>query len=64
VQIPTATPLTVLPDKAQMFGVLLAMDTDKPDVAVALTAPVPPTVTVGVAPKVMLWLLRSRAKLT
>jgi hypothetical protein len=59
VQVPAAIAVTVLPLMVQMPGVLLVKLAARPDVAVALTVPVPPTTTLGAAPKVMVWLVRA-----
>ena len=53
VHVPAAIPVTVLPDKVQILGVLLERVTANPEEAVALTLPVPPTMTVGAEPKVI-----------
>jgi hypothetical protein len=55
-QEPTATPVTVLLLTVQIDGVVEVKVTARPEVAVALTVPVPPTVTAGAAPKVIVWL--------
>ena len=55
-QAPAATPVAVLPDTEQVAGVVELNVTAKPELAVALNPPVPPTTNVGAAPKVMLWL--------
>ena len=55
VQVPTATPVTVLPLTVQMLGVLEAKTTALPEAPpVALTVPVLPTLTLGATPKLML----------
>lgn len=46
VQVPVATPVTVLPFTVQIVGVVDVKVTGKPDVAVALAVVVPPTVNV------------------
>ena len=53
VQVPAATPVTVLPAMVQMGSVSELKVTGKPELAVAVTVPVPPTVSVGAAPKVI-----------
>ena len=52
VQVPAATPVTVLPAIEQVLVVLVAKVTGRPEVAVALAVVVPPTVNV-VGVKVM-----------
>ena len=46
VQVPAATPVTVLPATVQVLGVMLAKVTGRPEVAVALAVVLPPTSTV------------------
>ncbi len=54
--MPAAMPVTVLPDTVQIPVVVLLNVTGNPELAVALSIPVPPTVTLGALPKAMLWL--------
>lgn len=61
-QVPPAIPLTVLPETLQIPVVRLLKVTVKPDVAVALSVPVPPTSRAGAAPKVIVWLTLSMLK--
>ena len=56
VQVPAATPVTVLPLTVQIDVVVEVKVTARPELAVALNVPVPFTVTVGAAPKVIVWL--------
>lgn len=63
VQVPNARPVTVLPDTVQTAVERLVNVTGNPDDAVALTVPVPPTLTDGVAPRVIAWLARVLLKL-
>jgi hypothetical protein len=56
VQVPAATSVTVLPLTVQIDVVVELNVTARPEVAVALTVPVPPTFTAGAVPKVMVWL--------
>lgn len=58
VQVPAATPVTVLPEIVQVLGVVLENVTPSWDDAVALTVPAVPTFTVGAAPKVMVCAVR------
>lgn len=51
--VPNVTPVTMLPLTVQMFGVAEPKVTGRPELAVALTVPVPPTSTRGAGPKVM-----------
>jgi hypothetical protein len=53
-QLPALTPVTVVPLIVQMPTVVELNVTSNPELATALTAPMPPTTTVGAAPKVML----------
>ena len=55
-QGPTARPVTVLPATLQMAGVVELKVTGRPELAVALSIPLPPTTTVGAVPKGMVWL--------
>ena len=57
-QEPAATPVTIRSDTVQIPVERLENVTDNPDEAVALTVPVPPMLTVGVAPKVIVWRAR------
>jgi hypothetical protein len=59
VQVPAASPVTVLPEIEQVEGVVLAKTIGLPDAPpVALTVPVPPTVTfAGAAPNTIAWLV-------
>lgn len=68
-QLPAAKAVTVLPATVQMLGVMPVKVTELPDAPpVALTVPVPPTVTEGAEPKLMTWLAaitrRVRVELT
>ena len=55
-QLPAALPVTVLPLRLQIVGVLLLSVKAKPELAVAVQVLVPPMVTgVGVQDKVMVW---------
>ena len=56
VQVPAASPLTLLPVTLQTVGVVVLKLTARAEVAVALTVPETPTTIVGEAPKVMVWL--------
>ena len=51
VQVPAATPRTVEPLSVQIEGVWLVKVGCRPEVAVAETVPVPPTVMLGAVPK-------------
>jgi len=53
VQVPDATPVTVLPEIVQIVGVAEVKVTASAELAVAVTVPVPPTNTVGAAPNVI-----------
>ena len=53
VQVPAATPVTVEPETVQMVVVSELNVTGSPELAVALSVPVPPTVSVGAAPNVI-----------
>ena len=55
VQVPAVTPVTVAPEIVQTPVVVELKLTVRPEVAVALTVPVPPTVTDGAVPKAMVW---------
>jgi hypothetical protein len=55
-QDPAATPVTVLPLTEQIVAVVELNVTAKVELAVALSVPVPPTVTAGAVPKVIVWL--------
>jgi hypothetical protein len=57
IQVPATLPVTVVPLIEQIVLVVLVNLTDKLDVAVADTAPVPPTTMLGTVPKVMVWLV-------
>lgn len=58
-QVPTLTPVTVVPLIVQTPAVVLLYDTPRPEVAVALTFAVPPTIRLaGAAPKLMVWAVR------
>ena len=56
VQAPMESGVTVLPDIVHTVGVVDLYVTDKPEVAVALTVPVPPKARLGAVPKLMVWL--------
>ena len=47
VQVPAATPVTVVPRTVQKLGVVEVKATDRPEVAVAATVVVPPTLSVA-----------------
>jgi len=51
-----ATPVTVEPEIEQIVGVVLLNVTASPELAVAVTVPVPPTLMAGAVPKVIVWL--------
>ena len=53
VQVPTWTPVTTPPETVQNVGESEVNVTVRPELAVAVNVPVPPTVTVGAAPKVI-----------
>jgi hypothetical protein len=55
-QEPAATPVTVLPLTVQIDAVVEVKVTASAELAVALSVPVPPTVTAGAVPKVIVWL--------
>lgn len=55
-QAPAVTPVTVVPLTVQMPEVVEVRLTARLEVDVATTVPVPPTATVGITPKVMVWL--------
>ena len=55
VQVPAVKAVTVVPLIVQTPVVLLLRLTVRPDVAVALTVPVPLTARLGAVPKLMLW---------
>ena len=55
-QGPAETPVTLVPDTVQTDVVDELNVTGNPALDVALSDPVPPTVSVGAAPKVMVWL--------
>jgi len=55
VHTPAATPVTVLPLTVQIDVVIEAKVTARPELAVAFKAPVPPTLSDGAAPNVMVW---------
>ena len=59
-QAPVVTPVTtepLVPETVHTAAVVLVKTTALPDAPpVAVTVPVPPTTTVGGAPKVMVWL--------
>jgi hypothetical protein len=61
VQMPAATPVTVPPLTVQTVGVVDVNVTARPEVAVALTVPLVPTVTVGAVPKVIVWFVLAAA---
>ena len=61
VQLPAVTPLTLLPLTVQTPVVVDVNVTARPDVAVAERVPLPPTATVGAAPKVIVWPLLANA---
>ena len=63
VQVPGANPATVLPVTLQVDGVRLLKAAGSCDDALALSVPVPPTATLGAAPKVMLWPILPSVKL-
>ena len=52
-QDPAARPVTVVPTTEQIVGVAELKVTAKPELAVALSVPVPFTTTVGASPKVI-----------
>ena len=52
-QVPVEMPLTVTPLIEQTLGVMLENVTVRPDVAVADTDPVPPTLIDGAAPNII-----------
>jgi hypothetical protein len=54
--VPVVTPVTVDPEIVQMLVVIDVNVTVRPELAVALTVPVPPTDTAGAVPKVIVWL--------
>ncbi len=56
VQVPTATNVTLVPDKVQMLNVVEVKLTGKFDVAVAVRVGDVPNAAFGSAPKVMTWL--------
>jgi hypothetical protein len=53
---PAATPVTALPLTVQIDVVVDVKVTASPELAVALSVPVPPTVTTGAVPNVIAWL--------
>jgi hypothetical protein len=53
VHVPAATPVTTLPETVQIVGVSELNVTARPELAVAVTVPVPPTVNVVAAPNVI-----------
>ena len=55
-QVPALRPVTVPPLRMQTLVVMTARLTERPEVAIALTAPVPPTRMLGAVPKLMVWL--------
>ena len=55
VQVPVVTPVTTAPATVHTPSVVLVKATARPEVAVAVTVPVPPTTTLGAAPKLMVW---------
>jgi hypothetical protein len=56
VQVPTATPVTVLPEVVQTVSVVDVKATESPELAVALTVPVAGRVIELGALKVIVWL--------
>ena len=64
VQVPAATPVTVLPLTVQTPVVVEANVTGLPDAPpVADTVPIPPTTAAGAEPKLIIWLPRPMVKL-
>ena len=64
VQVPAATPVTVLPLTVQTPVVVEVNVTGLPDrPPVAETVPLPPTLNVGAVPKLIVWLPRPMLKL-
>ncbi len=55
VQVPTATPVTVVPETVQIDAVRLLKVTGSPDEAVALRVAAPPTAKSGAVPKKRVW---------
>ena len=56
VQVPLVKRFAVVPETVQTLVVSELKLTVRPELAVALSATVPPTVCVAIAPKVMVWL--------
>ena len=56
VQTPANKPVTVVPEIVQIPIVVLVSTTGSPEVAVALTVPVPARTIEGAGPKLIVWL--------
>ena len=62
VQVPVATPVTVLPETVQIETVRLLKVTGSPEEAIALRTDVPPTTKIGVVLKEIVWADDHRSK--